>query len=236
MNCIVVDDEEMARVIIEQLLSEYSNLILVNKFSNAIEAIKYLNHNTVDMIFLDIHMPDFSGFDFIQTIKNPPKIVLTTSDGNFAVEAFDYDCIVDYLIKPITPERFDKAIKKVLLLNETVKLKPGKENTLSDLGNDLYVNINRKLIKINMSVIRFIEARGDYIYINTENKNYTVHSTLKKIEGKLPEDMFLKIHRSYIINTKKIVDIEENNILIDKTVIPVSRAKRPELMKRINLL
>ena len=101
MKSIIIDDEEMARAILEQLISKTKELSLIESFSNAIEAIKFLNQNSVDLIFLDIHMPDFSGFDFIQTIKNPPKIVLTTSDGNFAVEAFDYDCIVDYLIKPI---------------------------------------------------------------------------------------------------------------------------------------
>ena len=234
MNCIVVDDEQTARIVIEQLVANNSNLKLDADFPNALQAIKYLNQHPVDLIFLDIHMPDFTGFDFIQTIKNPPKIILTTSDPNFAIEAFEYDCIVDYLIKPITQERFDKAVRKAMSFNASVVKE--EESKKTDSVNELYVNIDRRLIKINIPIIRYIEARGDYIYITTEDKNYTVHSTLKKIEDKLPDDLFLKVHRSYIINTSKIVDIEDNSVLIGKNVIPVSRANRPELMKRLNLL
>jgi len=112
MNCIVIDDEEMARAIIGQMIENTAPLKLVQECSNAMQAIKYLNQNQVDLIFLDIHMPDFTGFDFIQTIKNPPKVILVTSDKNFAIEAFEYECIVDYLVKPITEDRFQKAIQK----------------------------------------------------------------------------------------------------------------------------
>ena len=112
MKCIIVDDELTARSIIAKLCSDVNDLIVVEEFPNAIQAIKYLNQNEVDLIFLDIHMPDFTGFDFIETIKNPPKIILTTSDSNFAINAFEYDCIVDYLVKPISHDRFKKAITK----------------------------------------------------------------------------------------------------------------------------
>ena len=112
MNCIIIDDEATARVIISQLCSNVPSLNVLEDFPNAMQAIKYLNQNEVDLIFLDIHMPDFTGFDFIETLKNPPKIILTTSDPNFAIQAFEYDCIVDYLVKPITQERFQKAIDK----------------------------------------------------------------------------------------------------------------------------
>ena len=112
MNCIIIDDEEMARAIIEKMIGRTTQLNLLQEFSNALHAIKYLNQNEVDLIFLDIHMPDFTGFDFIQTIKNPPKIILVTSDKNFAIEAFEYECIIDYLVKPITEDRFQKAIQK----------------------------------------------------------------------------------------------------------------------------
>ncbi|OWP85025.1 DNA-binding response regulator [Flavobacterium davisii] len=239
MNCIIVDDETLARTIIYQMASNYSEINIVEEFSNAIQAMKYLNQHTVDLIFLDIHMPDFTGFDFIQTIKNPPKIILITSDKNYAIEAFEYDCIVDYIIKPITQERFDKAIHK--FKSSLIKINnqaPQIENTIKiqDQSNDFYINIDRRLIKINFHSINLIEAKGDYILIKTESKNYTVHSTLKKIEDKLPHDLFLKVHRSYIINVKKIIDIEDNSVLIGKEVIPVSRSNRPELMNRLNLL
>ena len=182
-------------------------------------------------------MPDFTGFDFIQTIKNPPKVILVTSDKNFAIEAFEYECIVDYLVKPITAERFEKAIQKASSAQISSYSSPKGSNTIAeDNANEFYVNIDRRLIKIEFNTVTIVEAKGDYIHIKTEGKNYVVHSTLKKIEDKLPKDLFLKVHRSFIINTKKIIDIEDSSVLIAKDVIPVSRSNRPELMKRLNLL
>jgi two-component system response regulator LytT len=235
MNCIIIDDEEMARAIIEKMIENTPQLNLLQEFSNALHAIKYLNQNEVDLIFLDIHMPDFTGFYFIQTIKNPPKIILVTSDKNFAIEAFEYECIVDYLVKPITEDRFQKAIQKAYTITSSTTIIANK-GANEDNANEFYINIDRRLIKIEFTLVNIIEAKGDYIHIKTENKNYVVHSTLKKIEEKLPKDLFLKVHRSFIINTKKIIDIEDNSVLIGKDVIPVSRANRPDLMKRLNLL
>lgn len=233
MNCIIIDDELTARTIINQLCSKVENINVLEEFSNAIEAIKYLNKNEVDLIFLDVHMPGFTGFDFIETLKNPPKIILTTSDVNFAIDAFEYECIIDFLLKPITFPRFQKAITKV----ENIS-KADVQTTVQpqDSNHEIYVNIDRRLVKIETNSIYLIEAKGDYILIKTDKKDYMVHSTLKKIEEKLPMDSFLKIHRSYVINTKHIIDIEDNSVLIDKHVIPVSRSNRPELMKRLNLL
>ena len=233
MKCIIVEDESLAREIIKTLTKEIKDLIVVDEFSNAIQAIKFLNEEQVDLIFLDIHMPDFNGLDFIKSLKNPPKIILTTSDPKFALEAFEYDFIIDYLLKPLELSRFEKAIKKVKkkqieAISEKVK---SSENV-----NDFYVNIDRRLIKIDLSSIYLIQAKGDYIHIKTEGENYVVHSTLKKIEEKLPTSLFLKVHRSYVINLKKIIDIQDNTILIKKEVIPISRSKRPELMKRLDLL
>ncbi len=239
MNCIIVDDEQLARTIIKTLCASESSLTVVEEFSNAIDAIKFLNENDdIDAIFLDIHMPGFTGLDFIKTLKNPPQIIFTTSDSQFALEAFEYDFIVDYLLKPIEGARFKKAISKLeKKAKSTAKVKDETVNEVSsDLNKDFYVNIDRRLIKIDIPSINVVQAKGDYINIKTEEKNYIVHSTLKKIEEKLPESLFLKVHRSYIINIKKIVDIEDSSVLIKKDVIPVSRSKRPELMKRLNLL
>jgi len=235
MKCLIIDDEEMARTIIHQFIKKNPHLEFEAEFSHALQAIKFLNQESADLIFLDIHMPDFTGFDFIQTLKNPPNIILTTSDRNFAIEVFEYDCIVDYIVKPVSQERFDKAVQKAL----NFKAAEPSQDTVSSINkteNDLYVNIDRRLIKIDIPTIYLIEAKGDYIQIKTSGKNYTVHSTLKKIEDKLPLDLFLKVHRSYIINTQKIIDIEDNSVLIEKDVVPVSRSNRPELMKRLNLL
>lgn len=239
MNCIIVDDEEMARAIIHQFATLDSNIESTQEFNSGIEAIKYLNTSPkVDLIFLDIHMPGFNGFDFIQTINSEAKIILTTSDKNFAIQAFEYDAIVDYLVKPISLKRFQKAIQKAVDKKpaEISSPQPLKENLNSSSKDDLFVNVERKLIKIDIPTIQVIEAKGDYILIKTEQKNYTVHSTLKKIEKRIQRDYFVKVHRSFIINIKEIIDIKDNTVLISKNVIPISRTNRPELMKRLNLL
>jgi two-component system response regulator LytT len=226
MKCIIIDDEKMARVILKTLCNEIQSLEVLEDFPNAIEAIKYLNKNRVDLIFLDIHMPGFNGLDFIRSLKNPPKIILITSDPNFAI---------DYLLKPLQFDRFKKAIEKSKTKNLTLASNETNSSRKA-IENDFYISIDRRLIKIDLPSIYLIEAKGDYIKIKTENKDYIVHSTLKKIEEKLPDSLFLKIHRSFIINLKKIIDIEDNSVLIKKDVIPVSRSKRPELMKRLDLL
>jgi len=239
LNCIIVDDETAARTIVSHLCSQVDELNVIDEFPNAMQAIKFLNKNEIDLIFLDIHMPDFTGFDFIDSLKNPPKIVLTTSDRDFAIEAFEYDCIVDYLVKPITLPRFLKAMQKVEsfkspVVQKTVAPQESKQEEASE--KEMYVNIDRRLVKIDLHSIYLIEANGDYINIRTDDNNYIVHSTLKKIEEKLPGSLFLKIHRSYIINVKKIIDIEDNSVLIKKDIVPVSRSKKSELMQRLDLL
>ncbi len=238
MNCLIIDDEYAARAIIRQLCKNEKSLQVAGEFSNAIQAIKYLNQNKADLIFLDIHMPDFTGFDLIQTLKKPPKIILITSDRKFALDAFEYECIIDYLVKPITLPRFLKAVEKVkkFPVNNNTQENQTLPGDLKKEDHQLYINIDRRLIKIEIPDINIVEAKGDYILIKTNAKNYTVHSTLKKIEDKLPNDLFLKVHRSYIINLKKIIDIEDNSVLIGRGVIPVSRSNRSELMKKINLL
>ncbi len=233
MKCIIIDDEQTARVIIKSLSNQVKNLTVVDEFSNAIQAIKYLNEHDVDLIFLDIHMPNFSGLDFIKTLREPVKIILTSSDPAFAINVFEYDFIIDYLLKPLHLDRFKKAIKKAQKNKSSIQNINNKD---IDYKNDLYVNIDRRLIKIEIDQIYIIEASGDYINIKTENKNYVVHSTLKKIEEKLPINTFVKIHRSYIINVKKIIDIEDNSVLIKKEIVPISRSKKSILMKHLDLL
>jgi len=230
LKCIIIDDEEMARTIIEQYCSKLDHIQIIKQFNNALEAIQFINSNEIDLVFLDIHMPELNGFDFIDSLNNPPNIILTTSDGNFALNAFEYKSIVDYLVKPIKLPRFIKAVTKIDATKESI------QSVTNNEVNEMYVNIDRRLVKIHIPDIYLIEAKGDYINIKTETKNHIVHTTMKKIEDKLPDSLFLKIHRSFIINLKKIVDIEDNSVLIKKEVIPVSRSNRPELMNRLNLL
>lgn len=234
MDCIIIDDDATARFIIKEHCINSEQINVVEEFPSAIDAIKYLNTNSVDLVYLDIHMPTFSGFDFIKTLKNPPIIVLTTSDTNLALEAFEYKSVLDYLVKPITKERFEKSLEKVISIsNSNVEgIQPKEKNNLEFI----YVNVDRRLVKVSIPSIYLIEAKGDYINIKTHEKNYIVHSTLKKIEDKLPTDSFFKVHRSFIINISEIIDIEDNTVLINKDVIPVSRSKKGELMKKLNLL
>ena len=243
MKCIIIDDEIMARAIISELITSRTEHVVEAEFDSAIEAIKYLNKKKVDLIFLDIHMPDFNGFDFIDSLKHNVKIVLITSDKEFAITAFEYDNVVDYLVKPISEERFDKAIKKINNINNdnlnAANLIPksnNKEKITEDFESSFYINIGKRLIKIDTNSILYFQAKGDYVTIKTESNNYIMHNTLKKIENKLPAGMFFKSHRSYLINTKKIIDIEENTVLIGKDVVPVSRRNRPQLMKSLKLL
>ncbi len=236
MNCIIVDDEATARAIVNKMCSDTQNMNVLEEFSSAIDAIKFLNKQSVDVVFLDIHMPTFTGFDFVETLKESPKIVLVTSDKELATQAFEYENIVDYLVKPITQERFNKSVSKITtaLNNQTIlnsaENKPVKQN------NELFINIDHRLIKLKFDEILLIKALGDYINIKTEKEDYKVHTTLKKIKEKLPQNTFVQTHRSYIINFTKIIDIEDNSVLIAKNVVPISRSSRPELMQHLNLL
>ncbi|MFC5624552.1 LytR/AlgR family response regulator transcription factor [Algoriphagus winogradskyi] len=236
MNCIIIDDESVSREILTFLCEKEPDLEVVGSFSNALDAFRFLNKEQVDLIFLDIHMPGFSGFDFIQTLKKPTHIILTTSDQSIAIHAFDYDTIIDFLTKPIDPNRLKKAIGKAF------KIHKQEDTTASELKSDkgdksqFYINIDKRLIKLNANEVNLIEAQGDYALIKLDNQEYRVHSTLTKIFEKLSPDSFFQVHRSYIINLHKIIDIQDNTVLIKKSVIPISRSRRAELMSRLNLI
>tara|TARA_R110002167_G_scaffold266029_6_gene472764 strand:+ start:5981 stop:6691 length:711 start_codon:yes stop_codon:yes gene_type:complete len=236
MTCIIIDDEASARAIVAHLCSKVPGLEIIEQFTNAIDAIKFLNQKKVDIAFLDIHMPGFTGIDLVQTLKSPPMIVLTTSDTNFAIASYEYEAIVDYLVKPLTWERFEKTIVKIKKASLGQQSSIPIESEACIDTEELYINIDRRLTKLKFKDILFVEAKGDYIEVKTVGKTYTVHSTLKKVKDKLPENSFLQIHRSFVINFSKIIDIEDNSVLIEKNVIPISRSNRPELMRRLNLL
>ena len=235
MNCIIIDDEELSREIIALIISRNKNLKLVGSYSNAIDAIKFINNSEekIDLVFLDIHMPTFSGIDFIQTVKKQFQIVLITFDEKFGSEAFNYDYVTDYLIKPITEERFDRAIERV---ENRIKILPNIISESGETVKDIYINIDKRLIKIEIKNIIYIKANGDYIFIKTDKENFTVHTTLKKIDEKLPKTLFIKAHRSYIINKEKIIDIKDYTVLLGKDIIPIGKKHREELLRSLNLL
>ena len=234
MKCIIIDDEKFSREVLSVMILKSPDLVLVGEFENGIDAIKYFNEDQpVDLIFLDIHMPNFSGFDFVKTLKSPPQIILVTTDKSLAIDAFNYDCIIDYLLKPFSSDRFDKSIEKAKL-NQNITNKSRVPNQSNN--KEIYVNIDKRLIKIDIASILYISANGDYAIIKTESTKYTVHTTLKKIEEKLPKQQFIKVHRSHIINAKKIVDIKDCTVLIGKDIIPVSKNYRADLFESIDLI
>ena len=179
LKALVVDDEPVARKGIASYVEQTPFLTLVGTAKSALEANELLNSTPVDLLFLDIQMPDITGIEFIESLKNPPAVIFTTAYRDYATEGFELDAI-DYMVKPITQERFDKAILKAQSFsNKEV------EGEKPSIGNDLFVNIDRRLVKINIPDIYLIEAKGDYINIKTDKQNHLVHATLKKIEEKL---------------------------------------------------
>jgi DNA-binding LytR/AlgR family response regulator len=237
MKCVVVDDESSARGITVGLCARAGVFTLAKEFSNGLDAIKYVVKHRVDVMFLDIHMPNFSGFDVIESLEYPPKIILTTSDSNFALDAFNYDCVLDYLVKPLNFKRFQLSVDKLQKHNQS---RLGSINTAAlqynEIENNLFVNVGRRLVKIGVDTIYLIGSNGDYVNVICEQSNYKVHSTLNNIVSKLPSSLFIRVHRSYVVNINKIIDIEDNSLLVNKTVVPIGRTHRNELMDRLNLL
>ena len=232
MKCMIIDDEEMSRNLLKSYCDKIEELEVSGVYFNPVEALSDIEKKPVDMIFLDIHMPEITGMDFLESMDDLPYVVLTTTDKSFALDAYQYN-VVDYLIKPVNFSRFLKAFNKV---KDLVEKKNSANRDVRSSGGEIFVNIDKKLIRIDVDTILLVEARGDYIMIKTEKKNYLVHTTMKKIEEKLPDENFLKVHRSYIVNIHKIVDIEDSTILISHEIIPVSRSKRELLVNKLNLL
>ena len=205
LNCVVVDDSSIQRMIIAKLVNNHQNLHLIGDFSNAIEAKSCMSVHNVDLIFLDIEMPVISGFDFIDGLKVKPQIIFITSKAEYAMKAFDYDA-TDYLQKPI-------AI---------------------DDGDHIFIKSNLKKLKIFTSKIKWIEAFGDYVRVVTEDDSNLVLSTMKAFEGDLPREKFIRVHKSYIINIDKVDRFNSKYAEIGPTKIPLSRHKKEDLVKALS--
>lgn len=230
MNCIIIDDDEMSRNALKHLVSQVSYLNLTGVYTKASESLAVLDSRSVDLMLLDIEMPEINGFDFIKTIKEPPLTIFVTSKKEYAIEAFECN-IIDYLVKPILLDRFFKAITKSKEIFET-----NKKNDASLSQDYLFVKVNGSIIKISTKEILWVEALGDYININTSEKKYTVHSTMKTMENKLGDDKFIRVHRSYIISIANINSIDDNIIVINNQLIPIGLVYKENLIKRLNLL
>lgn len=227
MKCLIVDDEAIARKILEEFVRKTNDLELAGTCKDANEASEILRNDKIDLILLDIEMPGLSGLDLLKTMNEKPAIILVTSKDKYAAEAFEYD-VIDYIVKPPTYVRFLKAVNKV---SEALK---GNIAVSSD--NFIFAKVDSRLIKIDTSYINYIEANGDYVNISTIEKNITVYSTMKALEDKIKNNNFVRVHRSYIVNIKNITDIEDNNLLVNKKIIPIGASYKTSLMKRLKII
>jgi DNA-binding LytR/AlgR family response regulator len=229
MDCIIVDDDPLAQVIITQLVRETKNLSLVGVCNNADEAKELLSHTSVDLILLDIEMPSKSGIELLRSLHVSPIVVIISAEAKYAVHGFELS-VADYLLKPIDPARFQQAIDKV---TNMLALKKGHvEITVADF---VFLKDKNILHRVSLNDLLWIEACGDYAKIHTLEKSFMVHSTLKALESKLPHNM-VRIHRSFIVSLNKIDRIEENLVVIRGKTLPVSDAYWEAFKAKLNLL
>ncbi|CAZ94226.1 LytTR family DNA-binding domain-containing protein [Zobellia galactanivorans] len=216
LTCVVIDDSKTQRTAVAQLIKNHINLRFLADYKNAIEAQKHMEKNEVDLVFLDIEMPLVNGFQFIESLENRPQIILITGKAEYAMQAFDYD-VTDYLLKPISQGRFNIAIKKAIQ-NKVVPME--KEEDF------IFVNSKLKKVKLLLSDIKWVEGLGDYIKVVTDDENILILSTMKAFIDKLPEDQFLRVHKSYIINLNKVEKFNGSQVEVCGHSIPLSRHKK----------
>jgi DNA-binding LytR/AlgR family response regulator len=230
MNCLVVDDEDASRMVVKNFITQTPNLQLIAECNNAIDALNILKTKSIDVVFLDVEMPQMSGIELVQALDSLPQIVLITGKKDVGSEAYEYN-LTDYLIKPITYPRFLKAIEKVEqnLSNNILETKG---------GNNIYIKTDNKIIRVKLDDIHYIEALSDYMIIHTDNKKFVIHSTMKSLERRLPSSEFMRIHRSYIVNLTKIESIEDTTIFMNhkQIQVPVGASYKNDFLARLNML
>jgi len=231
INCIIVDDEPVAREILENHLSKIEKVKIIGSSKNALEAFQVINTEKVDLIFLDINMPEISGLSFAKSINKNIKVIFTTAYREYAVDGFDLQA-VDYLLKPISFERLLQALNKYL--NENTPVKYNETVQVDDEKSDFFfVRSDRKMIKISFLEILYIESIGDYLKIHLMNKTIVTRETIANIEVKLPQNDFIRTHRSFIIALKAIDSFTAEYIEIGKNQIPISRSYKKEVLERL---
>lgn len=237
MKCVIIDDEPLAVDLLVEFVGRVDSLELVTTFTNAIDAISIINQSQIDLIFLDIEMPHFSGIDFINAIEKKPLIIFTTAYSNYAVEGFNLGA-VDYLVKPIPFHRFLKSVLRAQQLFNPKSL--ATENpiaTIPEIEHDfMFVRAEYENVKINFADILFIEGLKDYVKIYTTDNKYTLTLiSLIKLENLLSSKGFARIHRSYIINIKHVKSIQKNKVLMAEKRIPISESYKTSFFEKINI-
>jgi len=233
MNCIIVDDDSFVRKITEDFVKKTESLTLMYSLSNAVDAINVLGSNeNVDLIFLDIEMPEMTGIDFLNALNILPQIIIISSKEKYAIEAFEYD-VTDYLLKPFTYSRFCKAVNKALDRQE--------KSRMHAKADEIFIRHNSSLVKLKYTDILWVEAMENYVVINTFEEKYMIHFTMRSIEEKLPLKQFLRVHRSFIVNIGSIHSIVDNMIQIKtidkaKNEIPIGKVYKEKLLKALNVI
>jgi len=230
IRCLAVDDEPPALDVLKKYISSVQSLELVGTCADAVEALNFIRQHSVDLLFLDIQMPQILGTDFLRTLKKPPKVIFTTAFRKFAVEGFELDA-VDYLLKPISFERFLRAVNKVMdaSLNGTLNEETVSQKT--NIDNYIYLRSDRKMIKVALSDILYIESIKDYIKVIATSGTVITKQSISSIEETLPKDMFIRIHRSFIIALNKVESYSNELVWLGKSELPISRMYRHEVEK-----
>lgn len=225
LQCAIVEDSHVHRVLLERLVDKNVQLKLVKSFANSTEALKEINDSTVDLIFLDIEMPIMNGFQFLSQLQIPAQVIIISQNPKYALEAFEFN-VTDFLLKPYTKDRFDMAISKAM--------EKHKKSLLSKTDSKLVVKHNLKQVELNKDSIHWVEALGDYVKVITPEKNYIVLSTMSAFHQRLQDDKFVRIHKSYIINLNMVERYNHEFIEIKDKKIPISRTKNLELDRLLN--
>lgn len=220
ISCLIVDDEPLAQDILAIYVQGAPTLHLVKKCSTALEAFEVLHQEQIELLFLDVKMPGLNGIDFIRSLKNPPAVIFTTAFSEYAATSYDLEAI-DYLLKPITQERFDKALAKFF------KLQPAVE----EVKDYTYFKVSGKLVKIAHADLLYAQSIKDYILLHTQNGNFIVHMTMKYLSELLPQVQFIRVHRSYLVNRAMINAIGKNQLYLNEVDIPIGESYRAELMQ-----
>ncbi|WP_374463007.1 LytR/AlgR family response regulator transcription factor [Chryseobacterium sp.] len=230
MKALIVDDNDIARTTLAHLAKQVPDLSIVSEFSNAIEAYHYLQSHPVDLIFLDIEMPEMTGIELMKTLSGKETIIIfTTSKKEYALEAFELN-IADYLLKPIMPVRFLQAVSKAQTILESKK-----ENVEITRDEFLFVRDSNITRRLKLDDIFYAEAMGDYVKFYTKEKMFAIHGKMKTAEERLPKDHFIRVHRSYIVSVGKIDTLQDGGIMINGKFIPVADAYRKALNTRMNV-
>jgi len=227
IRCLVIDDEPLARQLMESHIREVKSLQLVGTCETAMEAFEILHREPIDLLFLDIQMPGITGLNFLKSLKNPPRVIFTTAFTEHAVEAFELDA-VDYLLKPVTFERFIKAVQKAGILKEATTTTP-----ITTEDQAIFLKVDKRLVRINHHDIFYVEASGDYIKVVTEQNTYISYHSLNKIAELLPGQQFIRIHKSFIINLRRIQFVEGNLVRILDKELPIGVTYKDALYKKL---